>query len=89
MKTFRVDIRFGSYGCTITRCTNVYFSGNKPENDTVIECILPIIIPAPNILDIKCEKITENNYEVRIPNKNIEYLCVYEPKENSLNKRKL
>jgi hypothetical protein len=85
MKTFRVDIRFGSIAYTITQCRRLSSSGRKPENDTVIECVLPIKIPEPNILEITSEKINENNYEIRVPNKNIEYLCVYESKEFKLN----
>ena len=81
MKTFRVDIRFGSLAYAITQCTRLSSSGKKPENDTIIECVLPIRIPTPNILEITCERINENNYEIRIPNKNIEYLCMYESKE--------
>jgi hypothetical protein len=83
MNVFKVDIRFTSFCVTkVNKAYNVTMSGNKPSDFTTIMSYSPAIIQKDNLMQVECTLRSADEgmglyYEIVIPNKNIEYLRVY------------
>ena len=81
MATFKVTIKSGDLLTKVNKAYSVDFSRNKSEDFIVIHSLSPSIITRGNPMQVECSYINDgidhHYYEIMIPNKNIEYVCVY------------
>ena len=83
MSTFKVTIKSGDLLTKVNKAYSVDFSRNKSEDFIVIHALSPCITTKDkdNLMEVCCDYINDgidhHYYEIVIPNKNIEYVCVY------------